>query len=352
MSVDKYKSIAVFDIDGCISDDFWRREMIPAGASKYSDYVAYHAACATDSPLEPGARILRNHIEHGDFIVFCTARPMAVAMQTSAWIEANFGIQANEGFIILMRRDEDERSAVEVKRGLMALLDQYCGETGRKVFNLYDDRMDVLQMYMEVFANTPALVSRLDVNGLVQLRQTELTANEANSPAQLFEQPLTPTNIEGAEKEIERVTHPVGFKQHPVGVQPPFMNCSFDPSMITNLHVSTGQNENRQPTADPANAAEVLFNAALLFEQRNAVYRDNAVVVGRVMSALFPDGLSLETEDDHRFYHLFELMIVKLTRFTQSDLTHRDSLEDLIVYGAMLVPLIEAHGITINREDY
>ncbi|QBQ72380.1 haloacid dehydrogenase-like superfamily protein [Serratia phage MTx] len=91
----------------------------------------------------------------------------------------------------------------------------------------------------------------------------------------------------------------------------------------------------------PKTAADVLAEMADTFRERNAVYKDNAAKVGEVMAVLFPDGVTLRTVADHKFYHLFELLIVKLTRFTNSGLKHEDSLHDLTVYGAML----EAIGV-------
>uniref|UniRef100_A0AAU7VH59 Polynucleotide kinase/phosphorylase n=1 Tax=Serratia phage Spe5P4 TaxID=3159438 RepID=A0AAU7VH59_9CAUD len=88
-------------------------------------------------------------------------------------------------------------------------------------------------------------------------------------------------------------------------------------------------------------AADVLAEMADTFRERNAVYKDNAAKVGEVMAVLFPDGVTLKTAADHKFYHLFELLIVKLTRFTNSGLKHEDSVHDLTVYGAML----EAIGV-------
>lgn len=96
------------------------------------------------------------------------------------------------------------------------------------------------------------------------------------------------------------------------------------------------------------NAADVLDSAAATFRERNEMYKDNALVVGKVMTALFPKGVTLETAEDYHMWHLFELLIVKLTRFTNSGLTHQDSILDLTVYAAMLEPLINTHKIKIK----
>lgn len=89
-------------------------------------------------------------------------------------------------------------------------------------------------------------------------------------------------------------------------------------------------------TERPTNAADVLQQMADTFRERNKVYGDNYKRVGEVMVALFPNGVTLDTPDAFNTWHLFELMIVKLTRFVVSDLKHLDSIHDLAVYAAMV----------------
>lgn len=83
----------------------------------------------------------------------------------------------------------------------------------------------------------------------------------------------------------------------------------------------------------------LLRAAAKTFEDRNAVYGNNYLNVGPVMQALFPEGVpaGLVTQDH---WHLFELMVVKLTRFANSNLTHLDSIHDTTVYSAMVESII------------
>lgn len=88
------------------------------------------------------------------------------------------------------------------------------------------------------------------------------------------------------------------------------------------------------------NAADILQEMADTFRERNKVYGDNYKRVGEVMKALFPNGVALKTAEDFNRWHLFELQIVKLTRFANSGLTHRDSIHDEAVYAAMVESLI------------
>ena len=91
-------------------------------------------------------------------------------------------------------------------------------------------------------------------------------------------------------------------------------------------------------------AGSILVEMGETCRERNKVYGDNYKRVGEVMSVLFPDGVELKTVEDYNIWHLFELMIVKLTRFTNSNLTHEDSIHDAAVYAAMVESLIYGKG--------
>lgn len=139
--------IAVFNIDGCISDDRWRRSRVPEGASQPADFTAYHDAAENDPPLAYGAAILANHIANGDFIVFATGRDMTRDQSTSNWLVKHFNIKPDEDFIILMRAANDHRAVVDVKAGFVQYLKSFAIEKGKTVVAAYDNRRDVVDMY-------------------------------------------------------------------------------------------------------------------------------------------------------------------------------------------------------------
>lgn len=82
--------------------------------------------------------------------------------------------------------------------------------------------------------------------------------------------------------------------------------------------------------------------AQRVYRERNAVYKDNFRIVGRIMTAMFgwkqPD---LVDENDFNRWHIFELFIVKLTRYVNNWHRggHEDSLDDMIVYLGILKEL-------------
>jgi hypothetical protein len=76
------------------------------------------------------------------------------------------------------------------------------------------------------------------------------------------------------------------------------------------------------------------------FKERKKIYGDNWERIGPVLAALFPDGVTLETADDHNQYHLFMMIMVKVTRVATTDVKHQDSAHDIAVYAAMLDSLL------------
>lgn len=81
---------------------------------------------------------------------------------------------------------------------------------------------------------------------------------------------------------------------------------------------------------------EILASGAKTFAERNAIYGDNYRNVGAAIAALHPGGISLETADDFELFHLYMLILVKLSRFANSMLNHEDSIHDVMVYSAMI----------------
>lgn len=85
---------------------------------------------------------------------------------------------------------------------------------------------------------------------------------------------------------------------------------------------------------------EILQEMAKTYKERSKQYGDNWLKIGNVLSALYPAGITLTTPDDFNHFHLFLLMLVKVTRLSESNLTHVDSAHDAAVYAAMLEALM------------
>ncbi len=145
----KTDRIAIFDLDGCVADDRWRRGRIPELANKTTDYDEYNAGIKDDPVLARGAEILKAHLQEGDFIIFTTARPFRAAKDTCEWIARHFQIMPNQDFIIMMRKDNDDRHTIEVKREFVEGFKSFAATSGRRILVAYDDRQDICLMYRD-----------------------------------------------------------------------------------------------------------------------------------------------------------------------------------------------------------
>jgi hypothetical protein len=80
------------------------------------------------------------------------------------------------------------------------------------------------------------------------------------------------------------------------------------------------------------------------FKARNTTYGENYLMLGKVMVALFPNGITLQTEEDHIKFHWVSWFVGKFTRFAASGMVHEDSMIDASVYGAMLAAFLKVHA--------
>lgn len=233
--------LVIFDLDGCISNDHWRRSLIP-------DWSAYHAGLTADKVANE--QVVWRHASEGAHLLFITARPERYSNQTLDWLTENLGVL--ESFSLLMRPEGDKRTSPELK---VALFEQWAADENvgwENVVAAYDDRQDVLDSYER----------------------------------------------SGCTNALRLLASP-------------------------------------EPTVP-----NVLRSMAKTFEERNAVYGDNYKRVGAIMRVLWPDGVPgrLATTDH---FHLFELIIVKVTRFAISELKHLDSAHDMAVYAAMIESVLK-----------
>lgn len=90
----------------------------------------------------------------------------------------------------------------------------------------------------------------------------------------------------------------------------------------------------------PETVPEILRAASQTFEARNAVYGDAYKRFGSLMRVLFPEGLPpIQSEAEANKLGVLCQMFNCFIRFTNSGMTHRDSMHDLIVFAAMMEEL-------------
>lgn len=89
--------------------------------------------------------------------------------------------------------------------------------------------------------------------------------------------------------------------------------------------------------------ADILQGMIETYHERTSVYGGNYYKVAKLVAILWPDGVppDLVIKDQ---WHLFELKLIKLTRFAGSNLTHIDSIHDDAVYSAIIESVLLEQG--------
>ena len=85
---------------------------------------------------------------------------------------------------------------------------------------------------------------------------------------------------------------------------------------------------------------DCIEDALETFKERNKIYGDNYHRHGKVMMALFPKGVTLETEKEWNRFGIVNMIVAKLTRYSENwPGSHEDSVHDMGVYSFMLQSL-------------
>lgn len=261
---------AIFDLDGCLSDDRHRLHLIEEASDGAKVYSRYHESLGEDAAMN--LSVLRSCVDGGCNIIFLTSRPEHYRTATENWIEDKLAgpitLLRLGNYKLFMRSANDRRPSPTFKVDWLETL----GIPAEEIKAAFDDRKDVLAAYKD-WGVSPFRVTRLTYPSL---------------------------GIDGLDEVAATSTSAAG----------------------------------KSTTAD------LLRKAADTMDERNADYKDNWRNVPEVVKALFPEGLPYDIVTQPE-WHLFELMIVKLTRFANSDFNHQDSIHDLGVYAFMIESILE-----------
>lgn len=103
------------------------------------------------------------------------------------------------------------------------------------------------------------------------------------------------------------------------------------------------QEEEKKP--EVRSVSEILDDAINLHLEKSEEYgADTFLRHGKVMDALFPEGITLKGPDAFNLFNAYELIVGKLNRIaaTMEKTPHLDSFNDLVVYGAIATNVAEA----------
>lgn len=311
----------ILDLDNCVSDDSWRIHMID---KKQADpdlrYRNYHRFMGQD-------QCRNRHLFtsfHGRVIV-STSRPDRYRGDTEAWLARN-DIHAT---FLFMRAEDDHRPSADVKREhAMKILGWLNRDPEQKntIHCAYDDREDVVEMY-----------KMLGINAKRVLIHDKCACSPADS-------------CQAKQMSDQMRCEACGNIWDMNDPEPPGCQARIDAQMKAAGWTKAGEEpkafNNFKYTLDVVgvSAADVLADMGETYRERNKVYGDNFKMVAKLVEILWPNGVPPELVITDQ-WHLFELKLVKLSRFAISNLTHQDSIHDDAVYSAMI------EAILINRKE-
>lgn len=134
---------AIFNLDGTVFNDIWRRSYVAAGIASLQDY---HHRCHFDKPVEGIKARFSDLRRQGVKLVFMTGRPLKYWDQTRDSIKEHFGYDMVTDYELFMRPvqgTEAEMSDVELKKIIVRSIRT---RPDSEVFAVYDHDPKVITM--------------------------------------------------------------------------------------------------------------------------------------------------------------------------------------------------------------
>jgi phosphoglycolate phosphatase-like HAD superfamily hydrolase len=131
----------IFDMDGTLSDDSWRRDRIVRKEDEKIDWDYYHKDGIHDLPIEEICSLYRSLAASGYGMIILTGRPIAYKSQTEQWLHM-FDLPFHS---IYMRPPQDYSSNERLK---LRLLSEH-GLLPNRVLSVYDDNIKTIELLRE-----------------------------------------------------------------------------------------------------------------------------------------------------------------------------------------------------------
>ena len=128
------EEIVIFDIDGTLADVSWRRHHLH---KKPKDWESFHKGIPQDKAIPSMVRLCNILHASGINILLCSGRSEQYRPETVEWL-AQQGVNYHE---LILRRDNDKRSDVIIKREMLAGLDR------ASILFVVEDRSGVVEMW-------------------------------------------------------------------------------------------------------------------------------------------------------------------------------------------------------------
>jgi len=268
-----------------------------------------------DLPNDDLLGILRKYQTLDVAVIICTAKNITYQNEVESWLSRYSYLALSDD--IMYRSINDNRPSVFVKKELLDSI-----KTSYDVICAYDDRKDICDMY-EKQGIKAVLVECEDKHQQHKKMHLHLCISCRNTYPDCSAEGLEFGDGKGNDNIIKCDSYVMkNIEPDNVGYLDKIQESTFGESDQTiNLDVPI-----------------ILNSAAQLFEAKNIEYGDAYKRHGKIMKEFFPDGLTLETEDDFFKFHLFELDVIKSNRIASCMADHQDhpdSWEDKIIYSAM-----------------
>jgi phosphoglycolate phosphatase-like HAD superfamily hydrolase len=137
------KNIIIVDIDGTISKIGERVKYLQQTPK---DWDSFYADTFDDEPIPEMIELVHSLFEAGKRIVFCTGRREIIRDKTELWFEEHINFSVRVSSKILMRKDNDRRSDVEVKPELL----KEAGINFDEILFILEDRSCMVAKYREL----------------------------------------------------------------------------------------------------------------------------------------------------------------------------------------------------------
>lgn len=145
----QHRQIAVFNLDGSVCNDVWRRSFLKEDEQP-SALSEYHQKAMYDQPAKGIKARLAELRRRGINIVFITGRPLAYWDATTQWFATNFGYEIKRDYELFMRPSTEYPASVignlpdvDMKQYLLRVLKS---RPRTEIFGVYDCSALVLRM--------------------------------------------------------------------------------------------------------------------------------------------------------------------------------------------------------------
>lgn len=143
---------AIVDLDGTLSNDFWRINKIPKSGKRDEHFEDYNKCAALDVPFHPIACLVTGLkvFYKADIIIF-TARPIKFQSETLQWLD-----QIGLADSLLYMRDPDNEGlpSADLKRKWFNHLTTIYGYDEDNCICILDDKEEVIRAFNQINQNT------------------------------------------------------------------------------------------------------------------------------------------------------------------------------------------------------